>query len=379
MWIQHLVQAAYRIFWGASPLPPMYQTERKQETRLPTLEEAELAQREQALTQRAHRLRGSENARYPLKEQTGMGDSERELLLEMFGAFIPIAISRTEARLKSEAELAMDFRQQPTNDLAATVLQSAETVRNVAYKSKNLHGVCQKSLKEMSLMIRAATSVLVSRSQTNPKIHQQVLEEMRKELQDLRYDNQQLRSQLANLQEKLDRRERAVPPRLKREAAISSFFSRQGEQDMEVEAGYKDLQPDLTPMSAPQLRRKNRVDYTGCDGSGEGEVIVMATPSPPRTPEPVPPPMPQRNPKGTRTRGANKGGNISNRLIPMPSHVLNTKEVFRKEDPSKWEEQPTANPRLDKTWDKRDKLITEMNRIKNKIQKMEEENSFPKN
>lgn len=191
--------------------------------------------------------------------QISRDEEERELWEIMYDTSNPIKPSKKGADMKSESEFAAEFRQQPTNDLAARMLDSAEVIRNVAYKSKNLCGTFQRGLKETAHIIRAASAVLAARSQDNPETHQKILEELRKEIQELRNDNEQLRSQIVGLQKKVERGEWTAPPppRLEKETTNSRFFGKPGQYDMEVESEHENYPPARTPMSTstPALRK----------------------------------------------------------------------------------------------------------------------------
>lgn len=199
---------------------------------------------------------------------------------------------------------------------------------------------------------------------------------MRRELQDLRYDNQRLRTEITNLREKMERRENMNPPRMEREDMHSRFFQKPEEREMEVGMCSKDL---FTPTpSASQRRKKDRVAYAESDGSGEGEVQGVVRPPPPLAPEPIPPPpFPQRTPKNTKLKDAKKRGGVGDTLTSYTPPAQNTRFDFLKEDQPEKEEQPTANNKTNKDWVKRDKLITELQRLKNKLRKIEEGGTPP--
>lgn len=98
-------------------------------------------------------------------------ENEDEILAMIYDTSNPMPVSNTERTMKSEAEFAEEFRQQPTNDLAARLFDTTEVLRNIVYRSKNLSGMYQRSLKELAIQIKAATSVLSGRSQTSPDAH----------------------------------------------------------------------------------------------------------------------------------------------------------------------------------------------------------------
>lgn len=223
-----------------------------------------------------------------------------------------------EAKLKSEVELAGEYRQKPTNDIAAEVLDAVKVIRNVAGKSKHLQGPLQKGLRERANAIMAATTVLAGRSETNPAGHQQVLEELRKELEDLRHDNEKLRQEVKLLKEKVERK--------------NSFATENGggeDCSMQVEegcAGAETGREPVIPQAPPRLRenRKRRVAYTESGSDGEGEVGI----EPPPALEPIP--LPHCTSRETKPRKNGGGGGVSERLTSLPPPLPNKTDAFRR-------------------------------------------------
>lgn len=208
-----------------------------------------------------------------------------EYVWEVLHPTVPVEASKKEAKMVAELEFACDYRQQPTNDIAAQVMKAVEVIRSVAYKSKNLHGGFQKGLEETAFFIKAATTKLAERSQMIPGQHPEVLEELHKELQDMRCENEKLRKEVAHLREKMERGEhsdlRIGPPLLERKA-----------DHMEVEVRME-TPSTWVSLSLPILRKKRKATTAESNDSGEGEVLVASLPPPPLTPEPFPLPLPQ--------------------------------------------------------------------------------------
>lgn len=74
-------------------------------------------------------------------------------------------VSRAEAKLRSETELAEEYKEKPTLDLTAEAMESVTVIRNMADKSANLKGSLQKGLREKANSLIAVATILATRAQ----------------------------------------------------------------------------------------------------------------------------------------------------------------------------------------------------------------------
>lgn len=97
-----------------------------------------------------------------------------------------------------------EFRNTGALEIAATATEYANTIFNVAEKSKNLKGTFIKELKEAAAATTAAIDILARRVQTpQSEAVEEELNRIRKELRELRYENKKMKAVIAQQQKEI--------------------------------------------------------------------------------------------------------------------------------------------------------------------------------
>lgn len=255
--------------------------------------------------------------RKKIRDAERLAQKEKENEKEMLDPSKTLEVSKTEAKLRSEAELADEYKVRPTPDLAAEALDAATVIRSLATKSGHLKGSLQKELRERTNSIMAVMTVLAARAQSNPDRQKEAMEELRKDLASLRYENERLRGEVSHLRNMMERREQVrAPDRIEvEEDPPRNAEDKRGGGDVDRATP---ASPTVTTM---QLRSKGKgVSYVESGSDGEGEMVE----GPSLAPEPIP--LPQRTPRRREDKKTKGGGHHAKILPRNPPLHPRTKE-----------------------------------------------------
>lgn len=119
---------------------------------------------------------------------------KKEVLEQVLDSKIKAKDTKSSANMKQAHEFAAEFKQTPSQDIAAQVFESMESIRKVAEKSKNLKGDLKQALRKAA-NIAGGAMVEIEKRLSGSK----VIEEIRNELKSLRYENEKLKNEIERL------------------------------------------------------------------------------------------------------------------------------------------------------------------------------------